>query len=88
MKLVDYALIDGTFYNGIELSRDMQEIPHPSVEETVNLFMKEPLKERNKIYFIHINHTNPILTNKDNIRNNIEDLGFNIAHKDLKLFLD
>ena len=50
--------------------------------------MKEPLKERNKIYFIHINHTNPILTNKDNIRNNIEDLGFNIAYKDLKLFLD
>ena len=88
VKLVDYALIDGTFYNGIELNRDMQEIPHPSVEETVNLFMKEPLKERNKIYFIHINHTNPILTNKDNIRNDIEDLGFNIAHKDLKLFLD
>ena len=66
----------------------MNEIPHPSVEETVDLFLKEPLKERNKIYFIHINHTNPILTNKDNIKNKIENLGFNIAKKGLKLFLD
>jgi len=88
VKLVDYALLDGTFYNGKELNRDMNEIPHPSVEETVNLFLKEPIKERNKIYFIHINHTNPLLTNKDNVKSNIEALGFNITHKGLKLFLD
>lgn len=88
VKKVDYALIDGTFYNGNELNRDMSEIPHPSVEETIGLFLNEPLKERNKIYFIHINHTNPILTNKNNIKSNIETSGFNIAQKGLKLFLD
>ena len=88
MKKVDYALIDGTFYNGGELNRDMSEIPHPSIEETISLFLNEPVKERNKIYFIHINHTNPILTNKNNIKSNIETFGFKIAQKGLKLFLD
>ena len=32
IKLVDYALIDGTFYYGLDLDRDMSEFPLPSVE--------------------------------------------------------
>ena len=88
VKLVDYAFIDGTFYNGLELNRDMREIPHPSIEETLQLFSNQPLAERNKIYFIHINHTNPILTNKNGIRDLVESLGFNIAERGLKFKLD
>ncbi len=88
VKLVDYAFIDGTFYNGSELNRDMREIPHPSIEETLQLFSNQPLAERNKIYFIHINHTNPILTNKNGIRDLVESLGFNIAERGLKFKLD
>ena len=88
VKLVDYAFIDGTFYNGSELNRDMREIPHPSIEETLELFSTQPLAERNKIYFIHINHTNPILTNKNGIRDLVEGLGFNIAERGLKFKLD
>jgi len=88
VKLVDYAFIDGTFYNGSELNRDMGEIPHPSIEETLQLFSYQPLSERNKIYFIHLNHTNPILTNKNGIKDMIEGLGFNIAKRGLKLKLD
>ena len=88
VKLVDYAFIDGTFYNGSELNRDMREIPHPSIEETLQLFSDQPLAERNKIYFIHINHTNPILTNKNGIRDLVESLGFNIAERGLKFKLD
>ena len=88
VKLVDYAFIDGTFYNGSELNRDMREIPHPSIEETLQLFSNQPLAERNKIYFIHINHTNPILTNKNGIRDMVESLGFNIAERGLKFKLD
>ena len=83
VKLVDYAFIDGTFYNGTELNRDMREIPHPSIEETLQLFSNQPVAERNKIYFIHINHTNPILTNKNGIRDLVEGLGFNIAQRGL-----
>ena len=88
VKIVDYAFIDGTFYNGSELNRDMREIPHPSIEETLQLFSNQPLAERNKIYFIHINHTNPILTNKNGVRDMIESLGFNIAERGLKFKLD
>ena len=88
VKLVDYAFIDGTFYNGSELNRDMREIPHPSIEETLQLFSDQPIAERNKIYFIHINHTNPILTNKNGIRDMVESLGFNIAERGLKFKLD
>ena len=88
VKLVDYAFIDGTFYNGTEINRDMREIPHPSIEETLQLFSNQPVAERNKIYFIHINHTNPILTNKNGIRNLVEGLGFNIAQRGLKFKLD
>ena len=88
VKLVDYAFIDGTFYNGSELNRDMREIPHPSIEETLQLFSNQPIVERNKIYFIHINHTNPILTNKNGIKDMVEGLGFNIAKRGLKFKLD
>ena len=88
VKLVDYAFIDGTFYNGSELNRDMREIPHPSIEETLQLFSNQPIAERNKIYFIHINHTNPILTNKNGIKDMVEGLGFNIAKRGLKFKLD
>ncbi len=88
VKLVDYAFIDGTFYNGSELNRDMSEIPHPSIEETLQLFSNQPIVERNKIYFIHINHTNPILTNKNGIKHMVEGLGFNIAKRGLKFKLD
>ena len=88
VKLVDYAFLDGTFYNGTEINRDMREIPHPSIEETLQLFSNQPVAERNKIYFIHINHTNPILTNKNGIRDLVEDLGFNIAQRGLKFKLD
>ena len=88
VKLVDYAFIDGTFYNGTELNRDLTEIPHPSIEETLEIFSNQPLAERNKIYFIHINHTNPILTNKNGIADMIEGMGFNIAKRGLKLSLE
>ncbi len=87
VKLVDYAFIDGTFYNGSELNRDMSEIPHPSIEETLKLFSNQPQAEKNKIYFIHINHTNPVLTNKNGVRDLILNMGFNIAEKGLQLSL-
>ena len=87
IKLVDYAFIDGTFYNGLELERDMSEIPHPSIEETLELFLNQPVSERNKIYFIHINHTNPILTNKNGVKDLIEGYGFNVAKRGLKFNL-
>jgi pyrroloquinoline quinone biosynthesis protein B len=59
---VDYAFVDGTFFDGEELpSRDMSQIPHPSVTETMDRLDALPEATRRKVYFIHLNHTNPLL---------------------------
>lgn len=59
---VDVALLDGTFLTGDELpGRDMSEIPHPFIEESVQRFSSLSLEERKKVRFIHFNHTNPVL---------------------------
>ena len=58
---VDYALIDATFYNSKEINyRDISEIPHPFVIESMELFDELDTNEKNKIYFIHLNHTKPL----------------------------
>lgn len=62
IEKVDIALLDGTFYQNGEIpNRDMSEIPHPFIEETVEMFKKSTYKS--KIHFIHFNHTNPVLRN-------------------------
>lgn len=57
---VDLALIDGTFWSSDELSgRSQLEVPHPPVSETLNRL--GPRQEGDpEIYFIHLNHTNPV----------------------------
>ena len=59
---VDYAFLDGTFAEPDELpGRDMSEIPHPFIAESVERFSKLARSEREKIWFIHFNHSNPII---------------------------
>ncbi len=56
---VDVAFLDGTFYSGAELrNRDLAEIPHPLVADT--LVLLEALKPKAEINFVHLNHTNPL----------------------------
>ena len=77
---VDYAFIDGTFYDGEEINnRDISEIPHPFIIESMTKFKKLPSKEKSKIYFIHLNHTNPALNPNGAETQRIIDNGFNIA---------
>ena len=67
IKQVDYAIIDATFYDSKEVNyRDISEIPHPFVTESMDLFDSIDIKEKNKIYFIHLNHTNPLLNEQSN----------------------
>ena len=62
LKTVDAAFIDGTFYDSEEINhRNMAEIPHPFVVETMQLFDTEDEKIKSKLYFTHLNHTNPLL---------------------------
>jgi pyrroloquinoline quinone biosynthesis protein B len=53
----DLALLDGTFYRRGELPRQ-PDVPHPPMEETLDLLAPE---DAAKVRFIHLNHTNPVL---------------------------
>jgi len=77
---VDYALIDATFYDAAEINnRDISEIPHPFVIETMALFKNQPETIRNKIHFIHLNHTNPLLNPESEQSKEVLAKDFHIA---------
>lgn len=79
IKEIDYAFIDATFFSGVEINRPTAEIPHPSILETVDLLSDLSLKDKNKIFFIHLNHTNPARNKNFIKRIQIENQGFNFA---------
>jgi pyrroloquinoline quinone biosynthesis protein B len=61
---IDLAFLDGTFASPTEVSRNIEEIPHPMMSRT-----RELLKgTRAKLWFIHINHTNAEIDAKDVVR--------------------
>lgn len=85
VKSVDIALLDATFYDNTELpNRKMEDVPHPMVKETMALFKNESTAVKAKIYFIHFNHTNPILWNKE-AQNNFHKTGFKMAKQGERL---
>ena len=88
IKKVDYALIDATFYDSKEVNyRDVSEIPHPFVVESLELFDTIKLKEKNKIFFIHLNHTNPLLNDNSEEYKYIITKGYNVAKEGMVLDL-
>jgi pyrroloquinoline quinone biosynthesis protein B len=57
---VDVAYLDGTFYDASELpGRDLREIPHPLMTETLSRLAASPMLA--KVRFIHLNQSNPLL---------------------------
>jgi len=57
---VDLALIDGTFFGPAELpGRDMSAVPHPFIVESLERIAPLPAAERDKVWFTHLNHSNP-----------------------------
>lgn len=77
---VDYAFLDATFYDATELpGRKMEEIPHPFVVESMAKFDTLPARERSKIYFIHLNHTNPAILPDSPASQEIQRRGYQVA---------
>jgi len=78
---IDIALLDGTFYSQGELpDRDMSEIPHPFIVESMETLYPLNTPNRNKVHFIHFNHSNPAIkigTASNLIRSN----RFNVARE-------
>ena len=88
IKNVDYAFLDGTFYDEKEVNnRDISEIPHPFIIESLKLFNPLDESEKNKIYFIHLNHTNPLLNLDSSEYNRVIREGFNVADPNMEFFL-
>lgn len=77
---VDVAYLDGTFYADGEIpGRNMREIPHPFIVETLQHFALLPATEKRKVRFIHLNHTNPALRKEKSVMKAIHKAGFYIA---------
>lgn len=88
IKEVDVAFVDATFYDGTEVpGRNMEEIPHPFVIESMALFMALPPEEKKKINFIHLNHTNPLLNPYSDAYRHVIEEGFKIAFYEQKVGL-
>jgi pyrroloquinoline quinone biosynthesis protein B len=88
IKTVDYALLDGAFYADGELpGRDMSLIPHPFVTETMETLSQLSREDRGKVWFIHMNHTNPLLNQDSPEARKVESEGFNIAIEGIRLGL-
>ena len=80
LKKVDYAFLDATFYSAKELgNRDMSQIPHPSVLETIQTLKDFSMEERAKVIFTHFNHTNPLLDSTSEATKKVLALGFKIG---------
>ncbi|NQZ10501.1 MAG: pyrroloquinoline quinone biosynthesis protein PqqB [Algicola sp.] len=88
IKQVDYALLDATFFSNGELpNRDMSEVPHPFVEESMKLFAGLSAKDKQKVIFIHFNHTNPLLQKGSAAQQQVTAAGFRYAEEGLRLGL-
>ena len=85
---VDYAFLDATFFEDGEIPRPMSEVPHPFVEESVTRFKSLTVKEKSKIYFIHLNHTNPARDEDFAKRKAIESEGYQFATFGMRFSLE
>lgn len=82
IKRVDAALLDASFYQNGEIpGRDMSEIPHPFVQESMALFQSLSEPDKAKIHFIHFNHTNPLIFDSSSEFNTVLKAGFKIARE-------
>ena len=80
IKKVDYAFLDATFYSGSELNnRDISQIPHPFIVESMEVLQPLDRINRNKVIFIHFNHTNPVIKDDSQETEEVLRAGYRIG---------
>jgi pyrroloquinoline quinone biosynthesis protein B len=80
IRKVDYAFLDATFFDAEEVNhRDISEIPHPFIVESMQLMNGLSKEEKRKVHFIHLNHANPALDPASPQSKLLHDAGYNIA---------
>lgn len=78
----DRLYLDATFFSGAELpGRDMSLIPHPTISTTMEKLAGLPADQRDKIHFIHLNHSNPAHDKNSDASAQVKAKGFNIAQE-------
>ena len=78
----DILLLDGTFYSQNEIPhRNMAEIPHPFIIESMETLSELNSENRNKIHFIHFNHSNPAIKDNSPAYHTIKSKRFNLARE-------
>ena len=76
---VDIALLDGTFWSGDELrGRDMNVVPHPTVQESLERLGMRKEKDP-QIVFFHFNHTNPLHNSNSEEYSTLKELGWDVG---------
>ena len=88
VKNSDMAFLDGSFYDQQELpGRDMSEIPHPFIIESMQTFKDLAKSDRSKIQFIHFNHSNYLLDPSSEQYKVVIKAGFKISEQGTKISL-
>ena len=87
VKKVEYAFLDATFFKNGEIPRPMSEVPHPFIVETAKLFESSSKATKNKVIFIHFNHSNPALQDSNSLKDSLQNLGFRFAKEGMKVNL-
>jgi pyrroloquinoline quinone biosynthesis protein B len=86
---VDVAWVDGTFYADGELgNRDMSKVPHPFVVETMERLAEQSAEVKQKLRFVHLNHTNPLLNPTSAEHAQVLRAGFRVAKEGERVALD
>jgi len=76
----DILILDGTFFNDAELpGRNLQDIPHPFLKESLQKFSLLEEVDRDKVYFTHLNHSNPVIQISSLERSMVYEKGCHIA---------
>ena len=80
---VDVALLDATFYSPDELpDRDVSKIKHPLITQSMDLLETLVKSGKLRVYFTHMNHSNPALDADGAARKAIEARGFRVLAED------
>ncbi len=84
---IDFALLDGTFWDSSELGgRDMSQIPHPTISETLKRIGNREEGDP-EIIFLHINHTNPVLDKESVQFGEVASKGWSVAEQGYSIVL-
>jgi len=88
LEEVDVLWLDGTFYDGSELPhRDLAGIPHPFVTDTMDRLDHLPLRLRQRVHFVHLNHSNPLLDPHSEAHREVLRRGYRVARQGDRLQL-